>query len=52
MAKASGFSSVTELLDVKGSQNVSHDENLKEIDASPRKQKAPKEVIAVLCLYL
>ncbi|XP_071704333.1 uncharacterized protein [Rutidosis leptorrhynchoides] len=42
-AKANGFSSVTELLDVKGSENVGHYKNPKDINGSPKKQEDPKE---------
>ncbi|KAI3665519.1 hypothetical protein L6452_44146 [Arctium lappa] len=43
MAKASGFSSVSDLLHVKGAQVVGHCKNAKQIGGSPRKQLAAEE---------
>ncbi|KAI7748992.1 hypothetical protein M8C21_009898 [Ambrosia artemisiifolia] len=45
MAKASGFSSVSDMIDAKGAQNVSNYKRVKETTASPRKPAAPAEGI-------
>lgn len=44
MAKAGGFSSVSNMLDVKGAENVSNYKRVKETIASPRKKNNSEEV--------
>lgn len=44
MAKASGFSSVSDMIDAKGVGNVSNYKRVRETTASPRKLAAPAEV--------
>ncbi|KAI3759013.1 hypothetical protein L6452_06586 [Arctium lappa] len=47
MAKADGFSSISDLLHVKGAQNVGSYKRVKETCASPRKLAAPAEGIMI-----
>ncbi|KAK9066908.1 hypothetical protein SSX86_014232 [Deinandra increscens subsp. villosa] len=47
MAKAGGFTSVSDMIDVKGVQNVSNYKRVKETTASPRKLAASAEGIEV-----
>ncbi|KAI3785262.1 hypothetical protein L1987_44378 [Smallanthus sonchifolius] len=47
MAKASGFSSVSDMIDAKGAQNVSNYKRVKETTASLRKLATPGEGIVI-----